>query len=156
MTAKKSTKTGKNFRGGGEEFFWLARIYTPEEKLRLFFDFVKAFVSVLNFLPFLNPGVYILASQKNISPRHLKLFPVFVIFFRSFKLHKGILMCVLSLFTFSSFPPFFMKSSFKFFPVFQLGKWPEYISLWLFCCCKAKRFRFKVSLMTSFQTSNVM
>ena len=26
---KKSTKTGKNFRGGGEEFFWLARIYTP-------------------------------------------------------------------------------------------------------------------------------
>ena len=30
MTAKKSTKTGKNLRGGGEEiFFWLARIYTP-------------------------------------------------------------------------------------------------------------------------------
>ena len=24
---KKSTKTGKNFRGGGEEFFW--SIYTP-------------------------------------------------------------------------------------------------------------------------------
>ena len=31
MTAKKSTKAGKNFRGerGGEIFFWLARIYTP-------------------------------------------------------------------------------------------------------------------------------
>ena len=28
---KKSTKTGKNFRGGGE-FFWLARIYTPAVK----------------------------------------------------------------------------------------------------------------------------
>ena len=28
MTAKKSTKTGKNFRGGGGEFFWLARVYT--------------------------------------------------------------------------------------------------------------------------------
>ena len=27
MTAKKSTKTGKNFRGN---FFWLARIYTPD------------------------------------------------------------------------------------------------------------------------------
>ena len=26
----KSTKTGKNFRGGGGIFFWLARIYTPE------------------------------------------------------------------------------------------------------------------------------
>ena len=26
---KKSTKTGKNFRGGREEFFWLANIYTP-------------------------------------------------------------------------------------------------------------------------------
>ena len=26
---KKSTKTGKNVRGGGEEFIWLARIYTP-------------------------------------------------------------------------------------------------------------------------------
>ena len=37
MTAKKSTKTGKNFRGGGEEIFWLARkIYpclVPEENL---------------------------------------------------------------------------------------------------------------------------
>ena len=33
-TAKKSTKTGKNFRGGGgKEFFWLARIYTPGFKL---------------------------------------------------------------------------------------------------------------------------
>ena len=29
MTAKKSTKTGKNFREGGEIFFLLARIYTP-------------------------------------------------------------------------------------------------------------------------------
>ena len=27
--AKKSTKTGKNFRGGWEMFFWLDRIYTP-------------------------------------------------------------------------------------------------------------------------------
>ena len=34
MTAKKSTKTGKNFRGGGEGFFWLARIYTPGSKIR--------------------------------------------------------------------------------------------------------------------------
>ena len=32
MAAKKSTKKGKNFRGGGEEFFWLARIYTPDLK----------------------------------------------------------------------------------------------------------------------------
>ena len=30
MTAKISTKTGKNFRGGWG-FFWLARIYTPVE-----------------------------------------------------------------------------------------------------------------------------
>ena len=29
---KKSTKTGKNFRGGGGEFFWLVRIYTPAVK----------------------------------------------------------------------------------------------------------------------------
>ena len=29
-TAKKSTKTGKNSRRGGGDFFWLARIYTPE------------------------------------------------------------------------------------------------------------------------------
>ena len=30
MTAKKSTKTGKTFRGGGGGgFFWLARIYIP-------------------------------------------------------------------------------------------------------------------------------
>jgi len=33
-------------------------------------------------------------------------FPVFVDFLRSFKLHKGILTWVLSLFSFSSFPPF--------------------------------------------------
>ena len=33
MTAKKSTKTGKNFREGGE-FFWLARIYTPVNNYR--------------------------------------------------------------------------------------------------------------------------
>ena len=26
---QKNTKTGKNFRGGGGEFFRLARIYTP-------------------------------------------------------------------------------------------------------------------------------
>ena len=49
--------------------------------------------------------------------------PVFVDFLRSFKLHAGILTCVLSLFSFfSSFPPFslpFFKSSFKLFPVFQ-------------------------------------
>ena len=32
MTAKKSTKTGKNFRGGGEEFFWRARTYTPDSR----------------------------------------------------------------------------------------------------------------------------
>ena len=42
------------------------------------------------------------------------------IFLRSFELHKGILTRVLSL---SSFPfPFFMKSSFKLFPVFQFGQ----------------------------------
>ena len=35
MTAKKSAKTGKNFRGGGEEFFWLARIYTPAPMWRI-------------------------------------------------------------------------------------------------------------------------
>ena len=29
MTAKKSAITGKSFRGGGGEFFWLARVYTP-------------------------------------------------------------------------------------------------------------------------------
>ena len=29
MTTKNSTKTGKNFRGGGGIFFWLARIYSP-------------------------------------------------------------------------------------------------------------------------------
>ena len=66
-----------------------------------------------------------------------------MIFLRSFKLHKGILTCVLSLFSFfsSSFPPFsfpFFKSSFKFFrfslwtkslPPGGGGKWPEYISL---------------------------
>ena len=34
-----STKTGKNFRGGGE-FSWLARIYTP----------VITFIVVLNFV----------------------------------------------------------------------------------------------------------
>ena len=59
-----------------------------------------------------------------------KLFPVFVdyfcghlSFFRSFKLHKGILTCVLSLFSFFFFSlTFFMKSSFKFFPVFQFGQ----------------------------------
>ena len=33
MTAKISTKTGKNFRGGGG-IFWLARIYTPVGKLK--------------------------------------------------------------------------------------------------------------------------
>ena len=35
MTAKKSTKTGKNFRGGGGIIFWLARIYTPEKTLNI-------------------------------------------------------------------------------------------------------------------------
>ena len=33
---KKSTKTGKNFRGGGGKFFWLARIYTPGIHLSFF------------------------------------------------------------------------------------------------------------------------
>ena len=73
-----------------------------------------------------NSGVYILASQKNSSPPPLKFFPVFVDFLRSFKRHKGILTCVLSLFSFfSSFPPFslpFFKSSYKFFPLFQYGQ----------------------------------
>ena len=45
---------------------------------------------------------------------------------QSLKLHKGILACVLSFSSFfSSFPPFslpFFKSSFKFFPVFNLSK----------------------------------
>ena len=31
---KKSTKTGKNFRGGEGDFSWLARIYTPENRSR--------------------------------------------------------------------------------------------------------------------------
>ena len=34
MTAKKSTKTGKNLRGGEGKYFWLARIYTPSNKSR--------------------------------------------------------------------------------------------------------------------------
>ena len=45
-------------------------------------------------------------------------------------------MCFITLDFFLLFPPFpflFLKSSFHFFPVFQLGqnrvKWPEYISL---------------------------
>ena len=67
-------------------------------------------------------GVYILASQKNISPPPLKFFPVFVDFLGVFKLHKGILTCVLSLFSlFSSFPTF----SFPFFNqilVFHFGQ----------------------------------
>ena len=70
-------------------------------------------------------GVYILASQK-ILPPPLKFFPVLWIFLRSFKLHKGILTCVFSLFSFffspPHFPSFFMKSSFIFFPVFQFGQ----------------------------------
>ena len=75
------------------------------------------------YLLLLTSGVYILASQKKFP---LKFFPVFVDFFAVFKLHKGILTCILSLFSFfPSFPPFslpFFKSSFKFFPVFQFGQ----------------------------------
>ena len=52
-------------------------------------------------------GIYILATQKNLPPPPLKFFPVFVDFLRSFKLHKGILTCVLSLLFFPLFPPFF-------------------------------------------------
>ena len=55
-----------------------------------------------------------------------KILPCFCGFFAAFKLHKGILTCVLSLFSFfSSFPPFsfpFFKYSFKFFPAFQFGQ----------------------------------
>ena len=72
------------------------------------------------------PGVYVysLASQKNPPP--LKFFPVFMFFLRSFKLHQVTSTCVLSLFSFFSFSlPFFIKSYFKFFPVFQWN-WPEF------------------------------
>ena len=56
-----------------------------------------------------------------------KILPVFVDFFAVFKLHKGVLTCVLSLFSFfPSFLPlflsFFFNSSFKFFPVFHFGQ----------------------------------
>ena len=65
-------------------------------------------------------------QPKKFPPPPLKFFPVFVDFWGVFKLFKGILTCVLSLFSlFSSFPPFsfpFFKSSFKFFPVFQFGQ----------------------------------
>ena len=65
-------------------------------------------------------------ARKIPPPPPLKFFPVFVDFWGVFKLHKGILTCVLSLFSlFSSFPPFsfpFFKSSFKFFPVFHFGQ----------------------------------
>ena len=62
----------------------------------------------------LNTGVYILSSKKN-PPLPSKFFPVFVDFFRSFKLHKGILTCVLSLFSFFLLPPpfLFLFSSFS-------------------------------------------
>ena len=30
MTEKKRQKKGRILEGGGEEFFWLARIYTPD------------------------------------------------------------------------------------------------------------------------------
>ena len=79
----------------------------------------------VGYLDIMHPGVYILAIQKNSSPPSLTFFPVFVDFFAVFKLHKGILTCVLSLFFFSSFPPFsfpFFKSSFKFFPVSHFGQ----------------------------------
>ena len=88
----------------------------------------------------LNTGVYILSSKKN-PPLPSKFFPVFVDFFRSFKLHKGILTCVLSLFSFFLLPPPFSLpffKFFKFFPIFQFGQkippppggeWPEYIYL---------------------------
>ena len=72
----------------------------------------------------LNTGVYILSSKKN-PPLPSKFFPVFVDFFRSFKLHKGILTCVLSLFSFFLLPPPFSLpffKFFKFFPIFQFGQ----------------------------------
>ena len=47
-------------------------------------------------------GIYSGRPEK--FPPPLKFFPVFVDFLRSFKLHKGILACVLSLFSF--LPPF--------------------------------------------------
>merc|ERR1712200_128044 len=52
-------------------------------------------------------------ARKILPPPPLKFFPVFVDFWGVFKLHKGILTCVLSLFSlFSSFPPFpFLFSS---------------------------------------------
>ena len=70
-------------------------------------------------------GVYILVSQKNSSPPPVKFFPVFVDFLGVFKLHKGILKCVLSVFSlFSSFLPFSFpfSKSFKFFPFFHFGQ----------------------------------
>lgn len=71
----------------------------------------------------LNTGVYILSSKKN-PPLPSKFFPVFVDFFRSFKLHKGILTCVLSLFSFFLLPPPLFSS---FFQVFQIL---PYFSIW--------------------------
>ena len=48
-------------------------------------------------------------------------FPVFVdIFSRSFKLHKGISTCVLSLFSFSSFPLLFHEVLFQILPCFSI------------------------------------
>ena len=70
----------------------------------------------------LTQGYIIWPARKILPPPPLKFFPVFVDFFAVFKLHKGILKCVLSPFSlFSTIPPFsfpFYKSFFKFFPVF--------------------------------------
>ena len=63
-------------------------------------------------------GVYILPE----IPPPLKFFPVLGIFLRSFKLLKGILTCVLSLFFPPLFPSSFIKSSFKFF---RLSLWKK-------------------------------
>ena len=90
-----------------------------EQLKRLFLDLYKLLGMA---------GVYIPASQKNSPHPPLKFFPVFVDFLRSFKLHKGILTCVLSLFLFFIFPPFpdlFTSPPSNSF--FQLGQ--KYISL---------------------------
>ena len=59
-------------------------------------------------------GIY--SGQPENSPPPLKYFPVFVDFSRLFKLHKGILTCVLSLFSFFFFLPFFPEYGQNIYP----------------------------------------
>ena len=81
-------------------------------------------------------GVYILVSQKNSSPPPVKFFPVFVDFLGVFKLHKGILTCVLSLFSFFLLFPLFLsffQVLLQILPCFsiwtEIRECPEHVSL---------------------------